>query len=55
MTYVITEICDACGQCLSSCPLDIIFQEDDRVVIGIGCNLCGSCASVCPRGAIKKK
>lgn len=53
--YEITEICDGCGECASSCPLDIIRQEDGKFIIGIGCNLCGMCASVCPRGAIRKK
>lgn len=53
--FEISEICDACGQCVSSCPLDVILLEDGRYVIGIGCNQCGICASVCPRGAIRKK
>jgi ferredoxin len=55
LMYKISEICDGCGECASSCPLDIIRQEDGKFIIGIGCNLCGICASVCPRGAISKK
>lgn len=53
--FEISETCDSCGQCVSSCPLDVILLEGGRYVIGIGCNQCGVCASVCPRGAIRKK
>ncbi len=54
-TLEISETCDECGDCASSCPLDVIEHEDGSFRIGIGCNQCGSCAAVCPRGAIKKR
>jgi len=55
LVLVISEACDGCGECVKSCPLDVIEYDDGRYRIGIGCNLCGACAAVCPRGAIKKK
>lgn len=51
----ISDACDGCGECVSSCPLDVIENENGSFRIGIGCNMCGACAAVCPRGAIKKK
>jgi len=50
--FKVSDICDGCGLCASSCPLDVILQSDNRFEIGIGCNHCGVCAGVCPKGAI---
>jgi len=55
LVFKITKICDGCGLCVSSCPLDVIEEEDGTFRVGFGCNQCGVCAGICPTGAITKE
>jgi heterodisulfide reductase subunit A-like polyferredoxin len=47
------EKCNACSECIESCPLDAIsMQENHAVVDPETCGDCGACVDVCPSGAI---
>jgi ferredoxin len=47
------EKCSACGECVSSCPLDAItMQETVAHVDPETCGDCGACVDVCPTQAI---
>lgn len=52
MIKVISERCDGCESCLSSCPYDAIEIQDSKAFITETCNLCRACLTVCPVGAI---
>ncbi len=58
MTAVVDrEKCTACGECLSSCPLDAILIEEQfngkALIDGVICGECGVCIDICPRNAIE--
>ncbi len=46
--------CNACGECVKICPVEIYKLEDGRVVVGNSdeCSNCQSCVSVCEPQAI---
>jgi NAD-dependent dihydropyrimidine dehydrogenase PreA subunit len=46
--------CNACGECVKICPVEIYRLEGDRVVVGNSdeCSGCQSCISVCEAQAI---
>lgn len=47
------EKCNACGECVSSCPLDAIAIQDNHAVVDdTTCGDCGACVDVCPSEAI---
>ena len=56
MTAVIDqENCTACGECVSSCPLESISisgETQTARVDGDTCGECGACIGVCPVEAI---
>ncbi|MCX8059116.1 MAG: 4Fe-4S binding protein [Spirochaetes bacterium] len=53
MAYKINDNCINCGACEPECPVNAIYEKDDRRVIDPSkCTSCGSCATVCPAEAI---
>ncbi len=53
MPYIITDKCDACGDCLEECPVECIAEGDPKFIIDQDeCTDCGACAEVCPNDAI---
>jgi len=50
------DLCIGCGDCVNSCPLDVIRMDDegDKAVIRYGedCQNCEQCALDCPVEAI---
>ncbi len=45
-------LCARCGICVSACPFEARYLEEDRVrVIAAACQGCGICAAACPSGA----
>ena len=51
------ELCQECGACDDSCPLDIIHFHPEGGTVEVRypdeCWHCGSCRQDCPAGAIK--
>ncbi|MDR0335678.1 MAG: 4Fe-4S binding protein [Planctomycetaceae bacterium] len=48
--------CTACGECVSTCPLDaiVIGNEPNKASVDAGtCCECGACVDVCPVSAIE--
>jgi ferredoxin len=60
MAMKITDVCSACGACLSDCPTEAIVEGDIYKIDPTKCNECQghadspTCASVCPVEAIEK-
>ena len=50
------ELCNGCGICVNSCPMDVIRidKESKKAIIRYpaDCMLCGQCALDCPENAI---
>ena len=50
------EACIGCGDCVDSCPMDVIRMDDEsgKAVIRYGedCMICNQCALDCPVDAI---
>jgi len=45
--------CNGCGDCIPSCPFDLIEIVDEKAIINEeGCTLCGACQEVCAYEAI---
>ncbi len=48
--------CSACGQCVATCPDEVLSRENGKIKVGrglfLGCIACGHCMAVCPKGAI---
>lgn len=52
-SFLITENCNGCAACLSSCPQQCIIGDSVPFHISNdNCLMCGRCAEVCPRGAV---
>ena len=52
MSYVITDKCERCGDCVEECPVEAITEGDPKYVIDPDtCVDCGTCAEVCPVNA----
>ena len=55
MGYIITDKCDACGDCAPECPVECIAEGNPKYVINNDeCTDCGACAEVCPNDAIEE-
>jgi heterodisulfide reductase subunit A-like polyferredoxin len=54
MTAVVdSEKCNACGECIESCPLDAIAMEESHAKVDPEtCGDCGACVDACPNEAI---
>ena len=48
--------CTACGDCVSTCPVDAISQQADNgnkaIIDADTCADCGACVDTCAAGAI---
>lgn len=54
--FVIEELCDGCGVCVQTCPLNAITMKEGKAEINpFMCTGCGACIPVCPREAIDFK
>lgn len=55
MAYLITDECNACGDCTAECPVECIAEGDPKYVINADeCTDCGACAEICTSDAIKQ-
>ncbi len=45
------KMCIRCGQCVSACPVDAIYENQDREVFV--CIHCGRCVNFCPQGCLE--
>jgi len=49
-------LCTGCGTCEDSCPIDVIYMDDDNgkslIKYPDECWHCGSCRQECPEDAI---
>ena len=53
MAYSINADCISCGACADECPVDAIFEGEERYEIDPEkCINCGACAGACPVSAI---
>lgn len=55
MPRFITDVCIACGACVSVCPVDCIAEGDIYEINPEVCIDCGNCEEVCPVQAIIEK
>jgi len=55
MAYKITDKCNACGACASSCPAEAIKEGKPKYIIDPdACIDCGVCVDTCPHQAIEQ-
>lgn len=51
------KLCNGCGICIDSCPMDVIrFDENNQkayIAYGLDCGVCFLCSDDCPTNAIK--
>jgi heterodisulfide reductase subunit A len=54
--YVITDLCNGCGDCVPVCPTNAITMQEGKARIDpFQCTGCGACIPVCPKEAIDFK
>jgi heterodisulfide reductase subunit A len=54
--YVIADLCNGCGDCVPTCPVNAItLQECKAKIDPFQCVGCGACIPVCPKEAIDFK
>ena len=48
------EKCKGCGECVETCPAEVLELENDKAVVANidECLECGSCVEVCEEDAI---
>jgi electron transfer flavoprotein alpha subunit/NAD-dependent dihydropyrimidine dehydrogenase PreA subunit len=52
--FIVDEICNRCGTCVTSCPFDAMRMEEGSIRIDAEtCTLCGLCVKACPQDAIR--
>jgi len=44
--------CVGCGDCIPSCPFDLLEIREEKVYLKDGCTLCGACQEACDYDAI---
>ena len=53
MAHLISDACQACGACMSECPVSAISEGSPVYTIDAGtCIDCGACVGICPVSAI---
>ncbi len=51
--FVITDLCNGCGNCVLVCPVNAItLQEEKAKIDPFQCIGCGACIPICPKEAI---
>jgi heterodisulfide reductase subunit A len=51
--YVIVDLCNGCGECVNTCPVNAIKMENAKAKIDpFQCVGCGACVPICPVEAI---
>jgi heterodisulfide reductase subunit A len=54
--FVIGDLCNGCGACVSVCPVNAISMQEGKAKIDpFQCTGCGACIPVCPQEAIDFK
>jgi len=52
VAYIIQDRCNACGECIETCPVAAIEKSPNGVIVNpISCVGCGICVQICPLGA----
>ena len=51
--YVVEDSCNACGTCVSVCPMNNIELKGNKPIWGTSCEMCLSCIQNCPVQAIQ--
>lgn len=51
--HLIKSLCDACGDCLPTCPTPLCIDLSRKVIRTAECLRCLDCVDVCPQKAIK--
>jgi ferredoxin len=50
------DVCDYCGACVGTCPVNVIDLLDAKLIIDqLNCIDCGICVKACPVGALELK
>ena len=44
--------CQENASCIDVCPLNVVRNVNDMIIVGRVCVECGDCISVCPKDAI---
>jgi NAD-dependent dihydropyrimidine dehydrogenase PreA subunit len=54
MVQIDRSICDGCGRCAETCPIELIIIEDGKANLSDpdSCMECGYCVTECPNQAI---
>ena len=52
MVVIDKDTCVGCEACVSACPVDGLFMDDDKAAVNDECIDCGTCVDACPVEAI---
>ncbi len=54
MVSIKQEKCNGCGECISNCPVEMLFLEGGKAEVNgdVECMGCETCVSVCETGAV---
>lgn len=54
MILIDYDVCDYCGACVGTCPVNVIDLVDVKLMIDqMNCIDCGICVKACPVGALE--